>query len=104
MVRAPIVIKNASGLDVVAALPGMFGFHPRDSLVVCGLCPPRGRLGMTIRVDLAGLGAPGFATLVLDNVARVAASGALGAFVVRYAPAAAPPPQQDQAFQDLLAA
>jgi hypothetical protein len=39
--------------DLVAALPHLFGFHPRDSMIVVGLHGPRSNaLGLTVRVDL----------------------------------------------------
>jgi hypothetical protein len=36
--------------ELIAAVPHLLGFHPRDSLVVISL--DRRRLGMTLRADL----------------------------------------------------
>jgi len=39
--------------DLIAAVPVLMGFHPRDSLVVISTaCPVGGRVGLTLRVDL----------------------------------------------------
>ena len=47
----PLVRLSSPG-DVVAAVPALCGFLPKDSLVVLSLRGPRRRLGLTIRVDL----------------------------------------------------
>jgi len=38
--------------DVVAAIPALLGFHPRESLVVLWTTVPTGTLICTLRVDL----------------------------------------------------
>ncbi|MEQ3554453.1 DUF4192 domain-containing protein [Pseudonocardia nematodicida] len=47
-------VRLSTSEDLVAAVPVLIGFHPRDSLVLVGMAGPerRGRLGLTVRVDL----------------------------------------------------
>lgn len=40
--------------EVFTAVPYLLGFHPQHSLVVLGLHGPRGRLGVSMRLDLDG--------------------------------------------------
>ncbi|MDK3256471.1 DUF4192 domain-containing protein [Blastococcus capsensis] len=48
--------------EVVAALPHLLGFHPRESVVLVGLGGPTGgRVGLTVRGDLPSTGATGTA-------------------------------------------
>ncbi|CCG04208.1 DUF4192 domain-containing protein [Blastococcus saxobsidens] len=48
--------------EVVAALPHLLGFHPRESVVLVGLGGPTGgRVGLTVRGDLPPAGAAGAA-------------------------------------------
>lgn len=48
---APVRLTDPAGL--VAALPVLLGFHPRDSLVLVALTGSTGRrIGLTLRVDL----------------------------------------------------
>jgi hypothetical protein len=51
---SPPVLRLSSPDDVLAAVPYLLGFHPHQSLVVLGLSGPRSRLGVNMRVDLAG--------------------------------------------------
>ncbi len=46
------VLKLRRPDDVLTAVPYLLGFHPHRSLVVLGLCGPRRRVGVTMRVDL----------------------------------------------------
>lgn len=48
----PQVVSVSNPSELVASVPYFVGFHPRESLVVLGLRPPRGRLGATLRLDL----------------------------------------------------
>ncbi|MDR0627912.1 MAG: DUF4192 domain-containing protein [Bifidobacteriaceae bacterium] len=89
-------VNKASGLDVVAILRSRIGYEPSDSLIVAGLHPPRGRLGIVIRVDRIALDLTDPADFARDQAARLAGSGAQAAFVVRYADQ--PAIQDDAAF------
>ena len=46
----PPRLKLRSPLDLVEAIPFLFGYHPAESLVVLGL--RKGRVGMSMRLDL----------------------------------------------------
>lgn len=47
----PVLTLSDPG-SVVAAVPVLTGFHPRESLVLLALRPPRKRLGLTVRIDV----------------------------------------------------
>ena len=49
--RPPTARLRTPG-DIAAVLPGLCGFHPRDSVVVLSLRGRRRRLGLTMRLDL----------------------------------------------------
>ncbi len=61
----PPRIRLRSPADVVAAVPVLLGFHPEHSLVVIGL--KTGRVVLTVRVDLPGIGGPGGGSGQLDD-------------------------------------
>ncbi|PJI93501.1 DUF4192 domain-containing protein [Luteimicrobium subarcticum] len=72
--------------DLLAYVPYRLGFRPRDSAVVVSLRPPRSRVGLVVRVDLADLldvrrGRP-LARTVAHHLAR---DGAERIVVVAYA-------------------
>ena len=46
------VIRLSDPTEVVAGLPALFGFRPRESLIFLAVERPRGRLGFRARVDL----------------------------------------------------
>src|SRR3954470_14296584 len=48
--RKPQVVKISSLDDVVASVPHLLGFHPRDSLVAVALRGPRERMALTMRL------------------------------------------------------
>lgn len=48
----PTKIRLSDPAELVAALPYLVGFFPRDSLVVVCLHGPRPRIGLVVRVDL----------------------------------------------------
>lgn len=50
--RKTQVVKVSSLDDVVAAVPHLLGFHPRESLVAVALTPPRDRMTFAARIDL----------------------------------------------------
>jgi hypothetical protein len=50
--RKPTIVKVSTLEDIVATVPHLLGFHPRESLVVVALTGPRERMTFTARVDL----------------------------------------------------
>ena len=71
--------------ELLALLPYQLGFQPHESAVAVSLRPPRGRVGLVARVDLADLGdpanGPGIARAL---VSHLAADGARTAVLVVY--------------------
>lgn len=51
-------IRVSEPRELLAYLPHQLGFRPRDSAVAVSLRPPRGRVGLVARVDLADLADP----------------------------------------------
>ncbi|MCX6467193.1 MAG: DUF4192 family protein, partial [Pseudonocardiales bacterium] len=88
---APAVLRVADVADLVASVPALIGFRPRESLVLVGLGGPSGRrIRLTLRVDLPP---PDPATV--RAVAEQVATGLLageprGAVLLVYAAGAAP--------------
>jgi hypothetical protein len=76
--------------ELVAALPYLLGFHPRESLVLVATGGPSGRrLGLTVRVDLPP---PEDAGAVADAAARsLMLDGPAGAAVIVLSGGADPP-------------
>lgn len=68
--------------DVVATIPSLCGFLPRDSVVVLSLRGPRRRIGLTVRLDLPGPAAEADVAQMLAE--RVAQDGGAAAVVVVY--------------------
>lgn len=56
--RPPAVARVRSPADLAACVPELLGFHAAESLVVLALREPHGRLGLTMRMDLAPLDDP----------------------------------------------
>lgn len=77
---APAVARLTSPGDIVAAVPHLCGFVPKESLVVISLRGARRRIGLTMRVDLPRSPA-GAAEQVAD---RVAYDGAVAAALLVY--------------------
>ncbi|MDR2454497.1 MAG: DUF4192 domain-containing protein, partial [Bifidobacteriaceae bacterium] len=103
MTSTPIAIKNASGLDVLAVIPVQLGFHPSDSLVVVALHPPRGRVGLAVRLDSLALAHQEGRDLVRRAVKRMRQRGADGVFAARYALPEARPVDEDPPWLETLA-
>ncbi|WP_448060271.1 DUF4192 domain-containing protein [Cellulomonas hominis] len=71
--------------ELLAYLPHRLGFHPRESVVAVSLHPPRGRIGMLLRVDLADLADPAYGTETARGVAAaLCADGADETLLVVY--------------------
>ncbi|MDR2378183.1 MAG: DUF4192 domain-containing protein [Bifidobacteriaceae bacterium] len=98
MSTAAYLVKKASGLDVLAFLPARIGFRPVDSVVVGGLHPPNGRLGIVIRADRTVGAFTAVGELASGQAERLHFSGARAAFMVRYAPVGCEPIEDDASF------
>lgn len=48
----PVTARLTTPAQMVASLPPYLGYHPTESIVVACCHEPRGRLGLTMRVDL----------------------------------------------------
>ncbi|MDR0366398.1 MAG: DUF4192 domain-containing protein [Bifidobacteriaceae bacterium] len=100
----PVVIAKASGLEVLASLAPRIGFQPTNSVVLVGIQPPNGRLGVTMRLDL-DLIAAAPATEWLDrHLAPLVLSEAAAVFVARFGRPGHRLDGNDRAFWDFIAA
>ncbi|MBW0103239.1 DUF4192 domain-containing protein [Pseudonocardia sp. KRD291] len=80
--EATLGVVRVSGTgDLVASLPVLIGYHPRDSLLLVGFGGPNGRrVGLTIRVDLPRPDDVGY--VCADAVGALATDVPAGAAVV----------------------
>ena len=87
-ITASPVVRLATSAEIVDAVPYLVGFQPRDSLVVVSLRGPRGRVGMTARVDLPE---PAMVeACVRELVRHLRRDGASRAVVATYPPTEGP--------------
>lgn len=71
--------------EMLSLVPHQLGFHPTESAVAVSLRPPRGRVGLVVRVDLPDLANPEVGPqLARDVVAHLAGDGAERALLVVY--------------------
>lgn len=56
MTNTTLLIRDPR--ELLALVPHRLGFRPRESVVLLSLRPPRGRVGLVVRVDLADLADP----------------------------------------------
>jgi hypothetical protein len=71
--------------DLLAAVPFVLGFGPKDCLVVLGLMPPRGRVAGALHVDLPGPPDPDSAAAITAHLLGVlAAQRVTTALVIGY--------------------
>jgi len=81
----PLVLRLGEPRELLALVPHLLGFRPRDSAVAVSLCGPRGRVGLVARVDLADLGDPVHGPQVARSLAtHLARDGARRAVLVVY--------------------
>ena len=81
------VVRVGSPASLLALVPQLMGFEPRDSIVVVGFVPPRGRVRLTLRFDLRGTSDPGVADVIARRLLSVLAAQELKAGVaVGYGP------------------
>jgi len=99
----PGLLSKASGLDVVASVPYQLGFKPEDSIVVIGIRPPTGRLGMVSRFDLSAVRRVNAGQEVAKKLVQyVKADGASGAFIIRFGKADDPSAKDDSTMQAVV--
>lgn len=71
--------------ELLALIPHQLGFRPGESVVAVGLRPPRGRVGLVVRVDLADLADAGSGPALARGVlAHLDKDGAETAVLVVY--------------------
>lgn len=58
-------MRARNPVDLIAVIPALLGFHPRESLVAISIHQPRQRLGFRLRIDLPP---PEYAEQVADQV------------------------------------
>ena len=96
-------LRTDNGLDVVASVPYQLGFRPKDSIVIIGVKPPKGRLGMMSRFDLSPIQQAGAGREIAKQLIQyVKADGGNGAFVIRYGKPEDPPAKQDAAMRAVV--
>lgn len=81
------VVAARSPRDLLAYIPHALGFHPRECVVILGLRPPRGRLGLTTRTDLTELLGPQGHDLAAYLARALRRDGAEEVFLALYADA-----------------
>ena len=86
------VVRLTSPGEIAAAVPHLCGFLPSESLVAVSLRGERKRIGLTLRLDLAG---PELDDVVADEVAgRLAHDGAAWMVLVLYTDQTGPRPRE----------
>lgn len=79
------VIRTGDPADILTYIPYRLGFRPRESIVLLGLRPPRGRLGLVMRLDIAHVADEEHGRAILDEARELMAiDGSTDAFVVLY--------------------
>src|SRR5690606_1028130 len=79
------VIRAQGPRELLAYVPYRLGYRPRDSVVLVGLRPPRGRVGLVVRVDVADLADLEHGPQVARSVVgHLAADGAQRVVLVTY--------------------
>jgi Domain of unknown function (DUF4192) len=68
------VVRVGSPASLLALVPQLLGFEPRDSIVVMGVAPPRGRVQITLRFDLHGVSNPGSADVIARHLLSILAA------------------------------
>jgi hypothetical protein len=75
------VVRVGSPASLLALVPQLMGFEPRDSIVVMGVAPPRGRVQLTLRFDLHGASGAGSAGLIARHLLSILTAQGLDAGV-----------------------
>ncbi|MDR0946084.1 MAG: DUF4192 domain-containing protein [Bifidobacteriaceae bacterium] len=90
--------------ELLSAVPYQLGFHPSHSIVLLSVRPGRGRLGLTVREELATLRGPYGRAVAGDLAGLMADDAAAYVIAVRYPGPADPAPAEDAGLQAILAA
>jgi hypothetical protein len=64
-------VRIGSPLTLLAAVPGLLGFEPADSIVVIGTGQPGAEVQVTLRYDLPDPAAPRRAAVIADGVTSI---------------------------------
>ncbi|MBF0687029.1 MAG: DUF4192 domain-containing protein [Cellulomonas sp.] len=87
----PLLLRLGESRELLALVPHLLGFQPRDSAVVVSLRGPRGQVGLVARVDLADVADPVHGPQVARSLAtHLDRDGARRAVLVLYAETSAP--------------
>lgn len=79
------LIRAKGPRELLAYVPYRLGYRPQDSIVLVGLRPPRGRVGLVVRVEVADLAEPDHGPqLARSVVGHLAADGAQHVVLVLY--------------------
>lgn len=98
----PLLLRLGEPRELLALVPHLLGFRPRDSAVAVSLRGARGQVGLVARVDLADIADAEHGPQVARSLAaHLDRDGARRAVLVLYAPTAAP---RGQALVDAAAA
>lgn len=78
-------IRAAGAHELLAYIPYRLRFHPRESVVLIGLRPPEGEVGIVARIDLRDLADIENSPTMADTLVRcLVADGADAAFIAVY--------------------
>lgn len=84
--QQPSLIRVSEAREVIAYVPHAMGFLPESSLVAISLRPPRSRIGLVARVDLADVAGAGGEAVAHGLVRHLLADGASSVLIVVYVP------------------
>lgn len=90
------VVRIGAPASLLALVPQLLGFEPRDSIVLMGVAPPRGRVQLTLRFDLHGASDPGTADVIARHLLSILTAQGLKAGVAAgYGPGSVVTPVAD---------
>ncbi len=90
------VVRIGAPASLLALVPQLLGFEPRDSIVMMGVAPPRGRVQLTLRFDLHGACASETADVIARHLLSIlTAQGLKAGVAVGYGPGSLVTPVAD---------
>jgi hypothetical protein len=90
------VVRIGAPAALLALVPQLLGFEPRDSIVMMGVAPPRGRVQLTLRFDLPGASESGTADVIARHLLSIlTAQGLKAGVAVGYGPGSLVTPVAD---------